>query len=78
MKILKYISVSVSLAIFLFISCEPIEDRDTLNNSFIPENIVLKAVQSTTGGNEILLKIETPGVTGYWDFNIGNSYTDEV
>ncbi|HUH46624.1 MAG TPA: hypothetical protein VLZ54_05675, partial [Arenibacter sp.] len=34
--------------------------------------------QSTQGGNEIELNMITPGVTGYWNYNLGNAYGDKA
>lgn len=76
-NILTFMSGMV-LMMFALASCDPIEDRDELSNNFNPDNIQLEATQSTPGGNEITLKMKTPGVTGYWDYNINKSYTDEV
>ena len=66
-----------ALAIF-FAACEPIENRDVLSNSFDPDNIELTVVQSTTGGNELSIQMNTPGVAGYWDYVIDKKFTDRV
>lgn len=60
----------------LLAACEPIEKRDTLSNSF--DNIELKVVQSTPGGNQLSLQMLTPGIAGYWDFVIDKKATDRV
>lgn len=66
------------LMILTFASCDPIEERDELTNSFNVDDIQLEVVQSTPGGNELTLKMKTPGITGYWDYNINKAYTDQV
>lgn len=59
-------------------ACEPIEDRVELKNSFDPEKIELKVVQTTTGGNKLSLQMLTPGVVGYWDYGIDKKFSDRV
>ncbi|MGB0975942.1 MAG: hypothetical protein ACPGSG_03100 [Prolixibacteraceae bacterium] len=70
------------IALFiLFISavaCDPIVDREVLTNTFNPDDIQLEVIQSTEGGNGLTLKMNTPGVAGFWDYNIDKSYTDKV
>lgn len=61
-----------------FFSCEPILNRDVLENVTNAEGVVLEAIQSTTGGNKITLQMTTPGITGYWDYNLGRAFTDKV
>lgn len=68
----------MALMSFALASCDPIENRDELSNSFNPDDIQLEVTQSTPGGNELTLKMKTPGITGYWDYNINKAYTDEV
>ena len=76
---LKNISAIFLMAIVLmFSSCDPIEDRDMLANSFDPENIDLEVVQATEGGNKLSIRMNTEGVTGYWDYIIDKKYTDRV
>jgi len=77
MKI-KIIKIFLALLALSFAACEPIEDRATLENSFDFDQLELKASQSTTGGNQITLKVETKGVNGFWDINIGKVFSDEV
>ncbi|QZE15091.1 hypothetical protein K4L44_04485 [Halosquirtibacter laminarini] len=67
------------MALFLLgTACDPIVDRDSLSNSFNPDDIKLEVIQSTEGGNGLTLKMNTPGVAGYWDYNIDKSFTDKV
>ncbi|MCM4170342.1 hypothetical protein DHD32_02530 [Arenibacter sp. TNZ] len=60
------------------VGCEPIEDRDYLENTTDVAGVQLVATQSSVGGNKIELNMATPGVTGYWDYNLGRAYTDKV
>jgi len=66
------------LILSVFTACEPIEDSDELMNNATLEEVELIATQSTEGGNLITLKMNTPGVTGHWDYNLGKAFTDEV
>jgi hypothetical protein len=60
-------------------ACDPIEDREVLKNSYDPDNIELEVVQSSGGtGNGLTLKMNTPGVYGYWDNKLGRTFSDEV
>ncbi len=66
-------------AMVLVCACDPIEDRDVLKNSYDPNNIELIATQTASGtGNGITLKMNTPGVSGYWDYKLNKALTDEV
>jgi len=79
MKITKNITSMVAVALVMMAACEPIEDRDTLKNSYDPDDIELIATQTAGGtGNGITLKMNTPGVTGYWDYKLNKGLTDEV
>jgi hypothetical protein len=78
MKMNKTISLIVGTLAILIAACEPIEKRDTLSNSFDPNDIDLEVVQSTAGGNGLTLKMNTPGIAGYWDYVIDKKYTDRV
>jgi len=60
------------------LGCEPIEDRDYLENTTDVAGVDLVVTQSTVGGNKIELNMATPGVTGYWDYNLGRAYSDKV
>ncbi|MCU4164992.1 hypothetical protein [Carboxylicivirga caseinilyticus] len=75
----KNIFGAIIAGILLMMSaCEPIEDRETLSNSFNPDKIELDVVQATNGGNKLSIQMNTPGVTGYWDYIIDKKYTDRV
>ena len=75
-KSIKY--VITILAITVLYGCEPIVDSEQLNNTTMVDNVEMVAVQSSPGGNGITLKMLSPGVTGYWDYNIGRGYSNEV
>lgn len=68
----------VAGAALVFAACEPIEERLTLSNSYDPNSIDLEVVHSSPGSNKFKLVMKTPGVTGYWDYNIGERYSNEV
>jgi len=78
MKSYKLISLIIGGFMLAFASCEPIEDRATLENSFDPNDIELEVIQSTTGGNNLSIRMNTPGVTGYWDYIIDTKKSDRV
>lgn len=69
----KIASLLIAPIALLFTACEPEVDEQYLQNSTNVENVDLVASQSTTGGNQITLEMTTPGVTGYWDFNLGKT-----
>ena len=74
------ININILLVgVLLFLSsCEPIVDRDELMNTTDIDGVELIATQSSPGGNKITLKMNTPGITGHWDYNLGKAFTDEV
>jgi len=74
----KLISLIFGTLILLIAACEPIEKRDTLSNSFDPNDIEVTVVQSTTGGNELSIQMNTPGIAGYWDYVIDKKFSDRV
>lgn len=67
----------VSLAL-IFAACEPTIDEQYLSNSTDVDGVELVATQSTAGGNKITLDMVTPGVTGYWDYNLGTALTNKI
>jgi len=67
----------VSLAL-VFAACEPVIDEQYLSNTTDVAGVELIATQSTEGGNEITLQMATPGITGYWDYNLGQALTDKL
>ncbi|MBS2100582.1 hypothetical protein [Carboxylicivirga linearis] len=79
MKINKIYSLLLSAIVLLFIACEPIEDREVLSNSFNPDEIELEVVQTADGtGNGLSIRMNTPGIAGYWDYNIDKKFSDRV
>jgi len=78
MKFKNIYGIFLMVFVLMFSSCDPIENRDELVNSFDPDNIELQVVQATDGGNKLSIQMNTPGVTGYWDYIIDKKYTDRV
>ena len=78
MKVNKIIGLWGSVLILLFSACQPIEDREELENTTDADGVKLVATQATAGGNLVELSMETLGVTGYWDFNLGKGLTDRI
>ena len=78
MKKYKIINLWIVSLVLLFAACQPIEDRDMLENTIDIDGVQLVATQSTPGGNKVELNMLTEGVTGYWDYNLGRAYTDKV
>lgn len=60
------------------VSCDSIIDEKSLENSTTVEEIELVATQNSSNGNLIELSMNTPGVTGYWDYNLGKALTNRV
>ena len=58
--------------------CQPIDTDDMLENTLSVDDVVLSVSSSTQGGNEITLKMESPGVNGTWDYNTGIGVSNEV
>lgn len=78
MKINKVVSLLIVPIVLLFSACEPEVDEQHLENTTTVEGVELVATQSTEGGNMITLEMVTPGITGYWDYNLGKALTNEV
>jgi len=78
MKLKNIYGVFLMALMLIVASCDPIEDRDILSNSFDPDDIDLQVVQATDGGNKLSIQMNTEGVTGYWDYIIDKKYTDRV
>jgi hypothetical protein len=62
----------------LMVSCDSIVDEKHLENSTTVEGVELVATQNENNGNTIELSMNTPGVTGYWDYNLGKALTNKV
>ncbi|WP_194768098.1 hypothetical protein [Tamlana sp. I1] len=78
MKIQKILNLLMVFIVLIFAACEPIVDEESLKNTTDVDGVELVATQSTPGGNGITLEMVTPGVTGYWDYNIGRAYSDKA
>jgi len=78
MKINKIIYLLLALFMLTFSACDPIVDEKHLENSTDVAGVQLVATQSTPGGNKITLSMNTPGVTGYWDYGLDKALTNEV
>ncbi len=78
MKSFKSINWAIAAIIVLSTSCDPIEERELLSNSYEADKIELSVVHASPGSNLFTLKMNTPGVTGYWDYTIGKGFSDEV
>ncbi|UJH90348.1 hypothetical protein LZ575_16055 [Antarcticibacterium sp. 1MA-6-2] len=78
MKINKIGSVVIASFVLFLSACEPEVDERSLENNTNVEGVDLAASQSTTGGNKITLEMTTPGVTGYWDYNLGKALTNKT
>ncbi|MDR0333179.1 MAG: hypothetical protein LBI15_06900 [Dysgonamonadaceae bacterium] len=78
MKLYKTINAILGISLMLMTACAPIENRETLKNAYEPNNIELTVIHNLPGSNIFTLKMNTPGVIGYWDYNIGRKFSDEV
>lgn len=78
MKINTKIYLILAAFLLVFTACDPIVEEASLGNSTDVAGVELKAKQSTPGGNTVTLSMVTPGITGYWDFNLGKSLTNET
>jgi len=77
MKNIKVLYLILASFMLLFSACDPIVNEENLVDSTNVEGVKLVAAQSTTGGNEITISMVTPGITGYWDYNLGLALTNE-
>lgn len=78
MKIHNIKYLLIAAFVLVFSACDPIVDEQQLTNSTDVAGVNLTVAHSTPGGNKITLKMDTPGVTGYWDYNLGKALTNEV
>lgn len=78
MKKNRIISLFGTVMVLFFAACQPIDDREVLESRLAIEDVQLVATQATEGGNLIELSMETPGINGYWDFNVGKALTNKV
>jgi hypothetical protein len=68
-KILYYFA----WAALLFTACKTIEDRDEMGALLTKDQIDIDVYATTSGGNQIVLINNTPGVAGTWDYLIEKS-----
>lgn len=78
MKIGNIFKTVMAVVTLTTTSCESIENRDILENSFNADDIELQVVQATEGGNKLSIQMNTPGVVGYWDYILDTKYSDRV
>lgn len=78
MKFNKIINLVIVSFLLVFSACESIVDEEYLKNTTDVAGVELIATQSTPGGNEITLDLVTPGINGYWDYNLGKALTDKI
>ena len=78
MKINKIVNLFIVSLVLVFSACEPIVDQESLKNTTDVAGVELVATQSTPGGNEITIDMVTPGITGYWDYNLGKALTNKI
>lgn len=76
-KINRIFGLFIGLMV-LMVSCDSIVDEQFLENSTTVEGVELVATQNSSNGNLIELSMNTPGVTGYWDYNLGIALTNKV
>ena len=78
MKNIKKMYLILASFMLLFSACDPIVNEDHLSDSTNVDGVKLVATQSTPGGNKVTLSMTTPGITGYWNYNLGKALTNEV
>lgn len=78
MKINKIVYLILASFMLVFTACDPIVEEEHLTNSTNVDGVKLVATQSTPGGNEITLDMVTPGITGYWNYNLGKALTNKI
>jgi len=78
MKNIKIMYFMFASLMLMFTACDPIVNEEHLVDTTNVAGVQLVATQSTPGGNKVTLKMATPGITGYWDYNLGKALTDEV
>jgi hypothetical protein len=78
MKNIKTLYLLLASFLLIFSACEPIVDEENLSDSTDVAGVVLTATQSPPGGNKVTLKMSSPGITGYWNYNLGKALTNEV
>ena len=71
-------SLFIGLMVLMVSSCNSIVDEKFLENTVTVEQVELVATQNSSKGNLIELNMITPGVTGYWNYNLGKALTNKV
>ncbi len=64
-------------AVLFSLACDPIENREELGVKLSPDQIDATVTATTSGGNQLILKNSTPGVSGTWDYGIGKSFNQD-
>lgn len=76
---LKYLkNLLMVAAVAFFAACDPIVEEEHLKNNTTVEGVELIATQNAQGGNTIELKMNTPGIVGYWDYNLDRAFSDRI
>jgi hypothetical protein len=78
MKNIKILYLLLASFMLIFSACDPMVDEDHLSDTTDVAGVQLVATQSTPGGNKVTLKMTSPGISGYWDYNLGKALTNEV
>lgn len=78
MKNIKIMYLLLVSFVLIFSACEPIVDESDLVDSTDVAGVQLIATQSPPGGNKLTLKMASPGITGYWNYNLGKALTNEI
>lgn len=73
---IKYLLIAAFMLVFT--ACDPIVDEQHLTDSTDVAGVELVATQTPPGGNKITLSMNTPGVTGYWDYNLDKTLSNET
>lgn len=63
----------LSVCLALFVSCDPIEDRDELGGVLSESELAFDIVQEPAGSNTVRFISKTPGVIPYFDWGTGFS-----
>jgi len=71
-------SLFIGLMILMVSSCNSIIDEKFLENTTDVAGVELVATQNSDNGNLVELSMITPGVTGYWNYNLGKALTNKV
>jgi len=77
MKNTKILYLLLASFMLIFSACDPIVDEENLSDSTNVDGVQLVATQTPPGGNKVTLKMTTPGITGYWNYNLGQALTNE-